>query len=392
MMMSSIPYGHWTRSAFLFLVRSGRSTFALSLMVIASVSTLIFLSSLAVGVNDAMIRNSVGLFSGHILAARLPPDTTPEDLKVPGTKYVLKRIHTAGIISFGSKTETIDMISIDPQSEGKATAFTKKIVKGRNIQEGSHEVLLSEAISKKLGIAVGEILSFSARGLEGPVDLIVSGIYKTGIASMDTGVAFCPYNAVLLKTYTWDAAVFVRDNVKPEAIVSLYKQIFDKSYPFTTWKESMPDLVQLINLNYLSMSIVIVLVFGVVSLGIACAFVVFIFRSLREYGIMKAMGVTSGEVACLIIMEIVLINIVACLAGGILGVAAVFFFSKNGIDLSSWTSHNQYFVTSGVIFPRLTVYSLISPPVACLAFGLISAVWPALLVARKKAVDILKVI
>jgi ABC-type lipoprotein release transport system permease subunit len=140
------------------------------------------------------------------------------------------------------------------------------------------------------------------------------------------------------------------------------------------------------------MSIVIFLVFGVVSLGISCAFVVYIFKGLREYGIMKAMGVTSGEVSFLIVTEVVLINIAACVAGGILGVASVFFFSKNGIDLSYWTSHNQYFVVSGEIFPRLTAYSLIGPPAASLSFGLISAVWPALLIARKKAVDILKVI
>ena len=284
------------------------------------------------------------------------------------------------------------MVCIDPVSEGKATALAKKIVKGRNIREGSQEVLLSTTISEKLGIAVGEILSFTAKDLEGPVELKVAGIYKTGIALMDTGIAFCPDNAIPLKTYTWSAAVFVQDDVKPEAIVSLYKHLLGKDYSFTTWKESMPDLVQLIDLNYFSMSIVIVLVFSVVSLGISCAFVVFIFKSIREYGIMKAMGVTSGEVACLIVMEIALINIAACIAGGILGVAAVFFFSKSGIDLSSWTSHNQYFVVSGQIFPRLTLYSLISPPVACLAFGLISAIWPAMLVARKKAVDILRII
>ena len=66
----------------------------------------------------------------------------------------------------------------------------------------------------------------------------------------------------------------------------------------------MPDLRQLIDLNYVSMSMVTVLVFGVVSLGIACAFVIFIMKHLREYGIMKAMGVTAGEMMRLIIMEI----------------------------------------------------------------------------------------
>jgi ABC-type lipoprotein release transport system permease subunit len=360
-------------------------------MVIAAVSTLIFLSSLAVGVNDAMVRNSVGLFSGHILATGLPSDLTPENLKIKGVEHVLKRIHVPGAISFGDKTEAIDMVGIDPISEGKATALAKKIVKGRNIRDGLHEVLVSKAVSDKLGVGVGELLRFAAIGLEGPLALKISGIYDTGISSMDMGLAFCPYSALPLNAYRWSAAVFIRDNATPETIVSSYRRLFGTRYPFTTWRESMPALVQLIDLNYLSMTIVILLVFGVVSLGISCAFVVFIFKSLREYGIMKAMGVTVGEVACLIVIEIVLINFAACLAGGVLGVGAVFFFSHHGIDLSSWTSHNQYFAVSGTIFPRLTVYSLFSPPAACLAFGLVSAIWPALLVASKKAVDILRV-
>jgi len=309
-----------------------------------------------------------------------------------GTKHVLKRIEVIGMISAGNKAEAINMVGIEPLSERQATAFARKITEGRDIQNGSHEILLSSNISEKLGVVVGDSIRFTAEGIERPIDLKVSGIYKTGIASLDLGFAFCPADSLPLKTYAWTAAVFLRDDVKPEAIVSLYKQLLDKDYSFTTWKESMPDLVQLINLNYFSMSIVIVLVFGVVSLGISCAFVVFIFKGLREYGIMKAMGVTSGEVSFLIVTEVVLINIAACLAGGILGVAAVFFFSKNGIDLSYWTSHNQYFVVSGEIFPRLTAYSLIGPPAASLSFGLISAIWPALLIARKKAVDILKVI
>lgn len=64
--------GFWTRTAFLFLLRSGRSTAVLSLMVVTAVSTLIFLSALAVGINDAMVRNSVSLYSGHISGFGLP--------------------------------------------------------------------------------------------------------------------------------------------------------------------------------------------------------------------------------------------------------------------------------------------------------------------------------
>ena len=391
-MISSAPYSHWIRSAFFFLVRSGRSTFALGLMVVASVSSLIFLSSLAVGINDAMIRNSVGLFSGHISATGLPDSLGPEVLMVKGTKQVLKRIPVPGILSLENRTEAIEMIGIDPLAEGKTTALAKKIIRGRDIHKGSAEILLSRTLAEKLGTDIGDTLHFNSENMERPVDLKVSGIYKTGIPSLDLVAVFCPAAVLPVKSSSWNAAVFLHEGVEPEMIVSSYKVLLGQDYAFRTWKEFMPDLVQLINLNYISMSIVIILVFGVVSLGIGCAFVVFIFKSLREYGIMKAMGVSAGEVAFLIITEVVLINIAACLAGGLLGVTAVLFFSHSGIDLSSWTSHNQYFVVSGKIFPRMTSYSLMTPPAASLGFGLIAALWPALLVARKKAVDVLKVI
>jgi len=82
----------WIKTATLFLVRSRSSTVVLTLMVISAVATLIFLSSLAIGINDAMIRNSVGLFSGHISGFNIPDDITKKQLLAEGVSGVLKRI------------------------------------------------------------------------------------------------------------------------------------------------------------------------------------------------------------------------------------------------------------------------------------------------------------
>ena len=97
--MKSGGVGFWARIALRFLVRSGRSTVPLSLMVITAVAALVFLSALAVGVNDAMLRNTVGLFSGHIDGYGLDASVRPADLAVPGVKGVLKRIWVPGVIS-----------------------------------------------------------------------------------------------------------------------------------------------------------------------------------------------------------------------------------------------------------------------------------------------------
>jgi len=384
--------GFWLKTALLFLVRSGRSTAALSLMVVSAVAMLVFLSALAVGVNDAMIRNSTGLFAGHISASGLPARLAPGALAVSGVKAVAKRVPTAGILTGTAQPKSVMLIGIDPEAERRASAFWRKTVEGSFISPESRGLFISRALAEDLAVAAGGTLTFSAGNRETLRTFTVEGIYETGIEPLDRGVAFCTIAAHPEPQQPWTAAVFLEDGVIPDEVVAGYRAGLTEGDRFKSWSELMPDLRQLIDLNYVSMSLVMVLVFGVVSLGIACAFVIFIMKHVREYAIMKAMGVTPAEMMRLIIMEIMLMNCAASLAGIACGVAAVLLVAgMGGIDLTAFTSYNRYFAVSGVIYPRLTAFSLWSPPALALVFSLAAALWPALLVARKKAADILRV-
>ncbi|MCP3875407.1 MAG: ABC transporter permease [Desulfobacteraceae bacterium] len=384
----------WVKTAALFLIRSKRTSVVLTLMVISAVSCLIFLSSLAMGVNDAMIRNSVGLFSGHISGYNIPSNISNKDLSVKGVANVLKRVQLPGFIHVKNKMEMITLIGIDPAQELKSSAFWKKTIKGRFIQEGTNELFISESLSKRLGAVCGDIISFSqqARLEHGFLkkEFVVVGIYKTGISQLDTGISFCDIGTLENKQSVWDAAIFLQDGVDIDMILQEYRNKNLDHNNFKTWKQLMPDLEQLISLNYFSMTIVIIVVFIIVSLGITSAFSIFILKSIREYGIMKVMGMTSKETVFLLCWEVFLLNIVASALGIIVGVLVVLIFQTIGIDLSAYTSHNQYFIVSGVVYPRLTIYSVWLPPLSALLFSLPAAIWPAIMVSRKNAAQILR--
>jgi ABC-type lipoprotein release transport system permease subunit len=169
-----------------------------------------------------------------------------------------------------------------------------------------------------------------------------------------------------------------------------YSGLFGEPANFRTWQELMPDLRQLIDLNYVSMSIVIFIVFGLVGLGVSSAFVIFILKNLREYGIVKAMGVTPLEISFLIATEVGMMVFFAACGGVALGVVVTYLVGIWGIDLTAFTSHNRYFAVSGLVTPRLTGYSLWAPPIIAFCFGLAASIWPAVLVVRSKTADILR--
>lgn len=385
--------GLWTRLAWLFLVRSGRSTAALSVMVVTAVATLIFLSALALGVKDAMLRNTVGLFSGHITGYALPASIASRDLMVPGVEAILKRIYVKGILSRDSLSQPLTICGIDPVLETTHTALKQKISQGRYPAAGRDEILISRDTAQIFGVQCGDPLQFAYPSTGQPIDLSVSGVYQTGLETLDRKIAFCPLDRLTGNETAWSAAVFLKTGVDADATIQTYRRQFKQPLRFESWASQMPDLRQLIDLEAVSMAIVIVLVFGVVAIGIACSFVIFIIRNMREYGILKAMGVSTGEMASLIVAKVLMMNLLACGVGLLMGVLSVLLTAySGGIDISAFTSHNRYFTVSGVIVPRLNAFSLWAPPVTALFFSLLAAIWPAWLVAQKKAADIVRLI
>ena len=124
-------------------------------MLVAAVGSLIYLSALAVGVTDAMIRNSVNLYSGHITGVTLPFSLKADTLHTEGVADVLRRVPRHGLITYQGRFETITLIGIDPAAESRRTAIQKKITAGRSPLNNEPSVLMSQLLAERLDLRVG---------------------------------------------------------------------------------------------------------------------------------------------------------------------------------------------------------------------------------------------
>lgn len=383
--------GFLTKTALRHVRRSYRATLVLSLMVFAAVAGLVILSALAVGTNDAMIRNSVGLFAGDIAASGLPAGLPPSRLAVDGTAGVLIRTRRPATIGplDGRRVESVALTGIDPVQEKRWTGLWKKTLAGRFPEPGRPDIYISRALAGHLGVWVGDRLRVKMDTAPAAVLLTVCGIYQTGVSRLDYGLALCPRQILPDSGAAVSAAVFLANGADLDAAAATLRERFPDA-AFESWRSFMPDLKQLIDLNFVSMSIVMLLVFGIVSLGIACVFVIAILKSIREFGIFKAMGLQPGEIILLILLQVTALTLAASLAGTAAGALTVAGLGRSGIDLAAFTSHNPYFAVSGVIYPRLTLFSAVVPAALAMICGALAAVWPSIFVIRKKAADILR--
>lgn len=153
-----VPVRFLFKAGCFYVWRSWRSTLVLSFMVFTGVAALVFLSALAVGTNDTMIRNSVGLFSGHISGEKLPIDYDLNKLDVKGVKYVVPRWQRQAWLINGEAKTPVILMGIIPEQEKKASVFWKKTIAGRFPEIGEAKVFLSEFEKKRINAVIGDIL------------------------------------------------------------------------------------------------------------------------------------------------------------------------------------------------------------------------------------------
>ncbi len=371
--------GLWSSLALRFVGRHRRRSLAAGLFILIGCSLLVLIHAIAVGVNDAMVINTTALHHGDAYADNVAdPIALARELETnPAVAAALprRRLTALGVGDGGSTS--LALYQVDPEREQRHSAIPRRIIKG-HYPETANQLLLGSAAAEALGVNIGDELALLLADGSRLDGLTVSGLFHIHIEQFDAHTAYMPLSES--SEGVGEVALFFseRGQTAPS--------------PLRPWHELRPDLVQLIEMNQVSVGLVMLFVFILVGFGIANLFVLTTLERFREFGILKAMGVTPSELQLMVFLESLLIGLLATAAGLLLGWAMAELLALRGIDFSAMTSSNRYFVMSGMVYPRTTLEGLWQPGVLALAVSLIAALIPARIAARRAAAQVLNAV
>ena len=384
--------------AFRFILRHKRKTIATGSYIILGTAVLVFLHGLTVGINDTMVGNSTRLHYGDAFltfpTAYEQPEAYAKKIAVePHVQKTLFRYRFSSLVSSTTFQTPVIFYAVHPDIEAPTTAIARRIVSGAYPANKKRELLLGIKTAEYLQVKTGNMVSIleSSGVLLG--DFRVSGIYQTEIPHFDNTVGYMPLQSLessIQKQNRAEMAVFVDHPGNLEQTIQQISRILPDDLSLQSWKALMPDLLQLIEMNEIAMQIIMFFVFVLVGFGISNSFVLTIVERFREFGILKAMGVTPRELVGLIFLESFMVCFVATLMGLCIGWLAIQAFAAIGIDFSSLTSHNRYFIVSGLVRPRATMASLYWPGLLSIIVSIISSYFPTRIAARKAASETLR--
>lgn len=397
--------------------------------------TVITLSSIAIGFglavvsigigdgsHNSMIRNAIKLGEGHL--AVQPPGylEAPANHKFladgRSLQAKLEALHIAGSVeprislqvlassannSVGAALEGMDTVS-DP----RVAMLKPKLVDGGWLVPGDHRgVLIGDGMARKLKVRVGSkiVLMAGTQGGDSQAQLgRVRGIFDSHVDELDDFLVLSDINfarrflvgegADETRQPVTRFSVFLDD---PDSMAH-WKEIIRSDMAgekavVLDWHEMMPQLVQFIVIDDAGNYVFLTLILIMVVFGILNTVLMSVLERTREFGLLRALGLSRFHLLLLVLCESVLLSVLAVVIGWVVGGGAHWWISTHGIDFSALmggeTSIAGTFMDP-VIYTELSQGRVVQLTVIVFAVTLASGIYPALKAARVTPVQALR--
>ncbi|RMF19408.1 MAG: ABC transporter permease [Candidatus Dadabacteria bacterium] len=349
----------WLRLAWRNLWRQKRRT-AIQLAVVAgSVLIALWYNNLARGMYAAMIRDGVRSGSGHIgiyhpnyLSDRLvrqtvAPDGLIDELrKLDHVVAVMPRVMLPGVARSSYELLPVAIVGADLDTEQAINPIldAKRLVAGRLPSPGKRTVqaVVGARFAERLHLRVGSKFVFNAQNADGELiatAMRVAGIVRTGLQEIDEGtlLVWRQDAAKLLGRpgHAHEIAVLLdRPNSIAELLPEVQARAAARGAKAFRWEEAMPGLASGIRMDYAFLQAIVFVIFVLVAIGTVNILVMAVLERIREFGILRALGMERRQIGWLVLNEAVLVSLLGVAIGALLGFAATWYTWKYGIDLS----------------------------------------------------------
>lgn len=380
---------------------------------------LVFMLSFQFGSYETMINTSVKIHTGHLQIQADAYQTkksmrlvVPNPVKIAGILDAMPNIEAYtfrgqafSLISSNERTYGGVVTGIDPDHEAGVSRLKSLIRQGEFLSsDDMNQALVGKLLAKNLRVKIGDELTVMGQGRDGSIAATVvkvKGIYSSGIDEFDRASIHIPLKT-FQEVYTMQGAVHEvvviadslrnLDTLKRTIKANLSSLNLKKPLTVLDWNELMPGLRQSIEMDLISGLIFYLLLVLVVAFSILNTFLMAIFERTREFGVLMAIGTTPGRLTKVLLIESMSMTFVGIVAGIIVGSMITVYFQSHGIEISGASELLSQFGITGRMYPKLSLLSAVSGPLAVLIITFFAALYPALKVRRMRPVEAMRAV
>ncbi|MEJ2489802.1 MAG: FtsX-like permease family protein [Sulfurovaceae bacterium] len=395
------------------LFYKGRSITTFALTFFSTFSFIVYVAMMD-GSHNSILHNALKVYVGAIEIYK------KGYREIGGNEYLLYNVHKKeeilknieGISSFTSRYETYGLLSSDEYSsaamvvginstkEAQHSQLKNALILGEYLDGSANNCLyMGSDLAKRLHVKLDSKVSFigSASDNSFAADIFkVCGMFKTGAYEFDSSSAFIDRGYFDTLMLSEDMASYIHVDVANLSDVDMIQQkiqatLDDPKLEVLTWKTLMASMVEAMKVDsifgYISISLFFVVIF----------FVIMIFSfinassRLREFGTLRAIGLSSANINALLFYEIFILSTLAIILAAPLGAYVAYYFNANPIIIEGMSeTYKEYGIVSDELPLSFDIFTIAWNVGIVYLLNFLSILYPMRFINRFKPLEALK--
>jgi ABC-type lipoprotein release transport system permease subunit len=386
--------------------RNKRRTAIILTAVIIGVWSMIILGALMRGIAVGMINNGIATLTGHfqihhrgyrddpsVENSISDPSFVENVLKdlLPGDAHWTPRVRVNAVASNAHHSAGVTMVGIDPVSEAKISFIGTAVSGGRYLApEDQNGILIGAALKNKFETKLGHKLVLMSQDMNGEIAsraFHIVGFFSAEMESTEKQFVFVLCRTIQdmlnLGEGISEISILLPGNPDHPGLKARLKAALPADqYEIYNWRELLPFQTAYLNILDGFLYIWYLVVFVAMGFGIVNTTLMAVYERMREFGLLKALGMKPRWIVREVLTESLLLLICGLVVGNIMGLMSIYGLSGSGIDLSALAAGAEYAGMTRIIYPALDIKDFLVANLVVMLLGLLVSVYPALKAAR----------
>ncbi|MCY3965926.1 MAG: ABC transporter permease [Acidobacteria bacterium] len=326
------------------------------------------------------------------------PDAVLEALDKTGLRSSARLLGGALVASGDASTGAL-LKGLRPDRDAQVSDVHQRLDRGEWLDPADASgVVLGYRLARTLGIDVGDELIALSQATDGSManDLFrVRGVLQSLSEETDRATVFLVENQFRSFFALEDGAhqVIIRsgEGQTLDAAGEMAQEAIAASAPeaeVKSWRDLLPGLANMFDSAQAAVQVVAFVVYVVIAIMILNAMLMAVFERIREFGVLKAIGVSPRRVLALILTEGALQAALAIAIGLVASLPTLWFVTTRGIDVGQLGGTAIMGVSMDRIWTGAVSPATIAGPVFILLFIVgLAVLFPAFKAARISPIE-----
>jgi putative ABC transport system permease protein len=254
------------------------------------------------------------------------------------------RLLGPALAAAGDVSAGVSLRGLDPDRDARVSAIYEHVADGRWLAPNDPQgVVLGRKLARILDISVGDSLLLLGQGADGSMandEYQVRGILKGVADGVDRSGVYMTEVAFreLMVVPTGAHQIIVRrpPSVALAQALTVVEGVAGDGEA-KTWKQLVPTMASMLESTRGAMLAMYVIIYIGIGMLILNTMLMAVLERVREFGVLKAIGVGPLRLFGLVMAESTLMTGVATAVGAVLSIPGLLYLERTGIDLSAVT-------------------------------------------------------